>query len=74
MEEETSIWYTVAHSYNLVKENYWKKQHGYDRCKGKFPLYCGPRGQYNKPMLCGLPLWRKIWSFDETTGAMRPLK
>lgn len=73
MEEETSRWYTVAHSYNLVKENYWKKQHGYDRCKN-LPHYCDPRGQYNKPMLCGLPLWHKVWSFNETTGAMRPLK
>lgn len=69
MEDEKLPRFTAAISYSVVNEDYWK-----DKRHKEFPLYCDPRGQYNKPLICGLPLWRKVWTFNEKTGAMKPLK
>ena len=69
MEEKKPPIYTAKISYSLVNEDYWR-----DKRRKEFPHYCEPRGQHNKPMFCGTKLWRKIWTFNETTGAMRPLK
>ena len=69
MEEKKPPLYTAQISYSLVNEEYWR-----DKRRKEMPHYCDPRGQHNKPMFCGGKLWHKVWTFNEKTGAMRPLK
>jgi hypothetical protein len=69
MDDKKDPQYTAKISYSLVNEEYWK-----DKRRTRMPYCCDPRGQYNKAMFFGGKLWKKIWTFNEKTGTMKPLK